>query len=171
MVIQGAKLGKLLGNELTINLPLHSIDKLKNFKLDDVVTVEIKRPKDKRTLQQNAYIWEIIGQIDAKVNGYMSDINSIYKNILQEAKIKCLYMQTTEKAKSILEQNFRVVEEVERRFTDKGESVLYRCYFGTSQFDKTEMSNFIETLINTAYEHGIDVYNYEDVLRGSNGRG
>ena len=73
MLIQGAKLGKLVGDQLTITIPLHTVEELKKFKPDDLVSIEIKRPKDKRSSQQNRYIWEIISQIDQKINGYDSD--------------------------------------------------------------------------------------------------
>lgn len=164
-MIQGAKLGKLVGNKLTIEVPLHMIDNLKKYKPDDIVSVEIKRPKDKRTIQQNRYIWEIIGQIDSAINGYDSDIMSVYLDVIQRAKIKVDYVQTIEPVKPSLERLYRFVEEVETRVTEKGESVVYRCYPGTSQFSKIDMANFIESLIKIAYDNGVDVHHYEDVLR------
>lgn len=166
MIVQGAKLGKLEGNQLTIEIPLHMIDKLNQFKPDDLVSVEIKNPKNKRTLQQNRYIWEIISQIDEKINGYCSDIMSVYIGIIKKAKIKVDYIQAIEQVKPSLESVYRFVEEVERRTSEKGESVVYRCYPGTSQFGKDDMSNFIESLIQTAYANGVDVHNYEGSLRG-----
>lgn len=166
MLIHGAKLGNLVGDLLTIEIPLHAVEGLKKFKPDDLVTIEIKRPKDKRTIQQNRYIWEIISQIDKKINGYASDEWSIYKSLVQEAKIKTLYFETVPEAKSALEATFRVVEEHEHRTSAKGvETVVFRCYFGTSHFTKEEMANFIEVLINRAYKEGIDVYQYEQILR------
>lgn len=166
MVIQGAKLHNLVGDRVTIQVPYHFIDELKNYSPDDLISVEIKRPRDKRTLKQNAYIWEIISQIDRRLNGFNSDEFSIYKQILKEAKIKSVYIQTVEEAKRDLEGLFRYVEEVERRSSEKGDSVLFRCYYGTSKFTKEEMARFIEALIDRAYQEGIDVYHYEEVLKG-----
>ena len=100
MLIQGAKLGKLVGDQLTITIPLHTVEELKKFKPDDLVSIEIKRPKDKRSSQQNRYIWEIISQIDQKINGYDSDEWTIYKQLLRQAKIKTLYFETTSEAKT-----------------------------------------------------------------------
>ena len=165
MLIQGAKIKDLKGSVVEIEIPLHKLDYIKKLKPNDLVSVEIKRPKDKRTLKQNAYIWEIIHQIDLKVNGFNSDEFSIYKQLVKEAKVKSVYIQTVEGAKKDLENLFRYVEEVERRTTDKGESILYRCYYGTSKFTKEEMARFIDVLIDRAYKEDIDVYNYEEVLR------
>ena len=168
MLIQGAKLGKLVGDQLTITIPLHTVEELKKFKPDDLVSIEIKRSKDKRSSQQNRYIWEIISQIDQKINGYDSDEWTIYKQLLRQAKIKTLYFETTPEAKTALQQTFRLVEEHERRTSAKGiETVVFRCYFGTSKFTKEEMSSFIEALITRAYQEDIDIYQYEQVLKGN----
>ena len=153
-MITDAVLGELNGQDLTIRFPENAIEKLQKFKPNDVCTVEIKRPKDKRSLEQNAYIWKIIDLIDKKVNGYCSDKMSIYCSIIKEAGIKTDYIQGLEEIKSRLEEIYRVVELVEYRATEKAATVLYRCYIGTSQFTKSEMSDFIEVLM------------YEDILRG-----
>lgn len=160
-------LGELSGTNLTMEFPAHSIEKLKKFKPGDLCTVEIKRPKDKRTLEQNRLIWLIIGLIDKRINGYFSDEMSIYCSLIRQAKIKTQYFETLEAAKGHLEEVYRVVEEIERRVSEKGiETVLYRCYIGTSKFTKEEMSDFIEVLINRAYQEGLDIHHYEETLRG-----
>lgn len=161
-MISYARLGELRGQELKVILPEHDIEKLKQFAPGEVVKLEIKRQKDKRTLKQNRYIWLIISMIDEKINGYCSDEMNIYCQIIEQAKIKTDYIQTLEAAKPRLEDVYRVVKEVEKR----GNSVLYRCYLGTSQFTKEEMTRFIEVLINRAYQEDIDVLQYESLLRG-----
>lgn len=161
-MISYARLGELRGNELKVILPEHDLEKLKQFAPGEVVKLEIKRQKDKRTLKQNRYIWLIISMIDEKINGYCSDEMNIYCQIIEQAKIKTDYIQTLEGAKKRLEDIYRVVKEVEKR----GNSVLYRCYLGTSQFTKEEMTRFIEVLINRAYQEDIDVLQYESLLRG-----
>lgn len=168
-MIHGAKLGNLIADQLTITIPLHAVEGLKRFKPDDLVSIEIKRPKDKRTAQQNSYIWEIIHQIDQKINGYATDEWGIYKQLLKEAKIKTLFLETVPDAKKELELAFRIVEEHEKRTSNKGvETILFRCYYGSSTFTKEEMGRFIEFLIHRAYQEGIDVYQYEQYLRGEN---
>ena len=161
-MISYARLGELRGQELKITLPEHDLEKLKQFAPGEVVKLEIKRQKDKRTLKQNRYIWLIISMMDEKINGYCSDEMNIYCQIIEQAKIKTDYIQTLEGAKKRLEDIYRVVKEIEKR----GNSVLYRCYLGTSQFTKEEMTRFIEVLINRAYQEDIDVLQYESLLRG-----
>lgn len=166
MLIHNAKLQDLIGNIITIEIPKNSVDEMEKFRPNEYVTIEIKKPKDKRTLKQNAFIWEIIHQIDRKVNGFKTDEFSIYKELIKESKIKCIFIQTVEEAKKELEATFRYVEEIEKRNSEKGQSVLYRCYYGTSKFTKQEMTDFIEALIDRAYKEGIDICNYLDVLKG-----
>lgn len=161
-MISYVRFGELRGNELKIILPGHDLEKMKQFAPGEVVKLEIKRQKDKRTLKQNRYIWLIISMIDEKINGCCSDEMNIYCQIIEQAKIKTDYIQTLEGAKKRLEDIYRVVKEIEKR----GNSVLYRCYLGTSQFTKEEMTRFIEVLINRAYQEDIDVLQYERLLRG-----
>ncbi|MDO5062003.1 MAG: hypothetical protein Q4D77_02410 [Peptostreptococcaceae bacterium] len=165
-MITDAVLGDLNGQDLTIRFPQDTIEKLNKFRPGDLCTVEIKRPKDKRSLEQNAYIWKIIDLIDKKINGYCSDKMSIYCALIKAAGIKVDYIQGLEQIRPRLEEVYRVVELVEYRATDKAATALYRCYIGTSQFTKSEMSDFIEVLISRAYEEGIDILMYEDILRG-----
>ncbi len=170
-MITHATLGALVGENLTIRLPKHDIEKLKNFKEGDLCRVEIKRPKDKRSLEQNRYIWEIISQIDKRVNGYISDIWNIYLQVIQEAGIQ-REIEYIEKSKiEELKKRYRVVSELQNAtvITSDGkrtEIIICACLKGTSQFTKAEMSDFIEVLITRAYAEGIDVLQYEEILRG-----
>lgn len=152
---------KISGQRVTLEIALHDIEKLVKFDETDFVRIEIKRQKDKRTLEQNKYIWRLISMIDEKINGFAGDEMEIYCQVIEEARIKTEYIQALEEAKKYLEETFRVVKELERR----GNSVLYRCYIGTSQFTKEEMSNFIDVLINRALREGLDVLEFEKRLK------
>lgn len=157
-------LKSVLNGIAMIEIPKHNLEELESYK-DELCTIEIKKIKDTRTLRQNRYIWVVIGLIDEKINGTESDEMSIYQQIVKQAKIKTEYMQTLEKAKPNLEKVFRAVEEIERRESNGTETVLYRCYYGTSTFTKKEMADFIEVLITTAYNYGLDINQYEEYLR------
>ena len=164
-----AKINYIVERNITITLSNNcDIKKIKtDIEKDKEYLIKIEDIKSKRTLQQNKYIWEIISQIDKKINGYMSDEMSIYISLIKQAKIKTVYIETVEEAKKELLKVFRYVEDIEDRVSSKGiKTVLYRCYYGTSKFDKKEMTDFIECLINYAYEVGIDIYGYEQMLRG-----
>ncbi|EJU22599.1 hypothetical protein HMPREF1143_1724 [Peptoanaerobacter stomatis] len=164
-----AKINDIVERNITITLSNNcDIKKIKtDIEKDKEYLIKIEDIKSKRTLQQNKYIWEIISQIDKKINGYMSDEMSIYISLIKQAKIKTVYIETVEEAKKELLKVFRYVEDVEDRVSSKGiKTVLYRCYYGTSKFDKKEMADFIECLINYSYEVGIDIYGYEQMLRG-----
>lgn len=150
----------------TLVMKLNHKIKKEELKLDVPYMIKLENEKEKRTLAQNRYIWEIISQIDKKINGYASDEMSIYKQIIQQAKIKSEYIIALPDIKKRLEKVFRFVEEIEDRLSEKGVAmVVFRCYYGTSKFDKKEMKDFIEALIDRAYEEGIDVCGYESMLR------
>ena len=154
----------VLSDVVIIEIPKHDLEEVSAMQ-GELLSVELRKQKDTRTLRQNRYIWLVIGLIDEKINGTVSDEMAIYQQVVRQAKIKTEYIQTLEKAKPNLEKVFRAVEEIERRESNGTETVLYRCYYGTSTFTKKEMADFIEVLITTAYNYGLDVKQYEDYLR------
>lgn len=169
---------KLLGNfvrrvvneqgEMEVTFSLHDYHfKQQALELEKKpYNLDIKEIKGKRTLQQNAYIWALIHEIDRAINGHRSDEMSIYCNLIEMSNIRVIPLETIEAAKPELEKSFRVVREVERRKSIKGtDTVVYKCYFGTSVFDKEEMSRFIDNLLDHATEEGIDIAYYDRVLR------
>ncbi len=166
-----ATLGMLEGENLTLRLPKHELEKLKGFKSGDLCMVEIKRQKDKRSIEQNALAWKIISQIDQKINGYLSDPWEIYLQIVQSAGIKREYEYIESHKIDELKRKYRVVQEIEKAIvlTEDGEAteiIICACMKGSSTFTKREMSSFIEALISRAYDEGIDIHHYEDALKG-----
>lgn len=170
-----ARLGELNGEFLTIQLPRHDIEKLKGFHPGDICSVEIKRPKDKRSIEQNKMIWDIIGQIDKKVNGYLSDTWGIYIQIIRSAGIKREYEYVevgNDKKLQELKEKYRDVQPLNKAYIMQDDNIevveviIYSCLDGSSKFTKAEMHDFIEAVIDRAYQEGIDVLMYEDILRG-----
>ncbi len=138
------------------------LDELK----DEELSVEIKKYRSNRSLRQNALLWKLIHEIDRVENGRNSEEGemSIYCNLIKMAKVKTVFLETVEEAKSMLEDTFRVVKERERRESKKGTTtVLYECYIGTSKFDTKEMTDFIEITLDYASKIGVNLIGYEEL--------
>ncbi|QIK70865.1 hypothetical protein G7062_11410 [Erysipelothrix sp. HDW6C] len=139
---------------------LNKIDK------ERLLDISINDKKSQRTLEQNRMIWALIHEIDKHENG-STDKGSemeLYKNLIKNARIQIDYLQGLEQTKESLSKVYRVVEIIERRTTDKADTVVFGCYRGTSQFDKEEMSIFIEVVLSYAEQIGLGTTYYVDEL-------
>lgn len=168
---------KIFGRDLTVTVhnydtisisfkcDTNAMDNLLRLEREDYV-VEISKPKNKRTLNQNAMLWELIGQIDMKENGSRADDESIYKVILKMAGQGIEYLQGLPEAKTTLEKFYRIVDVVDERTNEKGTlTCVYRCFKGISQMSTIEMSSVIDNALIYAKNVGISTDYYEEHLR------
>ena len=61
---------------------------------------------------------------------------------------------------------YRVVEIVEKRLNDNDvETCVFACYIGSSNFDKKQLSDFVETILHYAGRIGLEITYYSNGLR------
>lgn len=135
----------LLGNKSEI------IKQFLDLKIDEkeYLKVEIKKVKDKKTLQQNKYMWELISQIAQKQN---QDEMEVYCQALQESNAKYTWLEGLPEIKEKLLQVYRAVQitRYEERFGKQ--FAIFKCYEGTSKYDKKEMMDLLEIIVGWAEE-------------------
>lgn len=119
------------------------------FEDNDFLKAEITRIKDKKTLQQNRYMWELISQIAQKQN---QDEMEVYCQALQEANAKYTWLEGLPEIKEKLLQVYRAVQitRYEERFGKQ--FAIFKCYEGTSKYDKKEMMDLLEIIVGWAEE-------------------
>jgi hypothetical protein len=119
------------------------------FEDNDFLKAEITRIKDKKTLQQNRYMWELIHQIAQKQN---QDEMEVYCQALQEANAKYTWLEGLPEIKEKLLQVYRAVQitRYEERFGKQ--FAIFKCYEGTSKYDKKEMMDLLEIIVGWAEE-------------------
>lgn len=132
------------------------------FELDDgeyMVTIEPK--KKKRSLDQNAYFWKLLGEISKKENGDLRDVETIYTNLLEMAGSKYTSMIIKHEALDDLRKQIRHVKVIKQQTV---KNVLYDtiyAFYGSSAFNTSEMSQLIDVALRYAEEVGVeDVENY-----------
>ena len=120
-----------------------------NFEDNDFLKAEITRIKDKKTLQQNRYMWSLIDQIAQKQN---QDEMEVYCQALQEANAKYTWLEGLPEIKEKLLQVYRAVQitRYEERFGKQ--FAIFKCYEGTSKYDKKEMMELLEIIVGWAEE-------------------
>lgn len=122
------------------------------------VVVEVKKYKDKRSLDANAYFWQLCDKI-SRVLG--SDKDTVYLMMLKDAgvftdvKIKYDAVEQLKMVYRLCEIRETYTEET--GFYEEYETwCIVRCYYGSHLYDTVEMSHLINHTVNQAQELGID---------------
>lgn len=138
---------------------------IKALDKNELYSIKISKAKDRRTEQQNKYMWALIGEIDKARNGDRSnDDYEIYIEALIRAGAKFTHLLVEPQAESMLRENFRAIQLVrvihvkDKIFND------YKCFYGSSTMDKKEMHDLIETILDMASECGLNIVYWKDVL-------
>ena len=128
--------------------------------------IDIEKPKRDRTLNQNALLWSLIGEISKNENGSFSDVDRIYSQILEMAAVKCFFVSVSEDNLDELKKAFRLVLVKERIQKDLSlpATLIVQCFSGTSQLSTDEMGKVIEMALSYAEQRNIDVDLWRDKL-------
>lgn len=155
--------------ELTLTIPKQYHTQIGKLDTERIYEIDIKERSNQRTLAQNNLIWALMNEIDKKENGLASEsgVNDIYINLIKIARIEVEYWQGLEDMKKALEGGrYRVVDIVEKRQSGNDvETCIFACYLGSSSFDKKQLSDFVETILNYAGSIGLEITYYNDRLR------
>lgn len=82
---------------IELEIPTYQTRELNTLEDKDLV-IDLKSKKEAKTDSQRRYAWVIINEIDKKLNGYVSDLNGTYENLLQQANIAPVFLETIEQA-------------------------------------------------------------------------
>jgi len=119
----------------------------------------IKPYKKDRTLDQNAYLWAILGEIQKETGTNKWDL---YIGLLEANEILVNWLETIPEAEETLKRIYRIVELKENRINSKGiRTCLFKCYVGSSTFNTNEMKILIDEAISLAESLGISVETLE----------
>ena len=133
----------------------NALEALEKVKEGDYI-ISITKPTNKRSLQQNRYLWELIGHICTEENGSRADDVEIYCQLVEQAGVKCEYLLALPQAEERLRRVFRVVKIVDDREYNGQMMYVFKCFYGSSKMDTKEMSMLIDKTIERAEADGID---------------
>lgn len=162
-----SRMGKNENFETEITLTIRDNYKylLQDLDKDELYSIVITKAKDKRTEQQNKYMWALIGEIDKARNGDRSnDDYEIYLEALVRAGAKYTHLLVEPSSESMLRESFRAIKLI--RVIKVGDKKFYdfKCFYGSSKMDTKEMHDLIETILDMASECGLDIVYWKDVL-------
>ena len=96
MIVLSGKFDRVLtdGNKsiVSFSVPTYQSNYLKEL-TDELYTIEIKKPKSRKTLAQNNYAWQLMTEIARELAIYPSP-DDVYKQVVQMAKIKTVFLES-----------------------------------------------------------------------------
>lgn len=132
-------------------------DSLKNDDCD----IEISKHHDKRTNEANAYMWELCTKIADKLtdDGKLTTKEDIYRETVRNAgvfKDIPMLVQGADTLRAAWERHGTgwVTEQVD--YLKGADGYMVRCYYGTSVYNRKQMSCVIDNLVQDCDALGID---------------
>lgn len=146
-------------NQLNLLLSINeknAISEIEKLRDDEKLSIKIVKYRKKRSLDANAYLWVICTKL-AEVHKTSKD--EIYEEMLQKYGVLYQdedgnYIVVTLKADidtSKLEGHWKYY-----RSSEDGKFKSYLMIKGTSLYDSSEMSHFIDMVVQEAKEEGIE---------------
>lgn len=140
---------------LTIEFECDVREVFERFSGQDV-EVDIEKWSEKRSNNANRYMWTLLGKLAAVLE---TSKDELYRLYIQRMGIFKDYHLTEDEAKS-----FKVAwsmigtgwltEQVD--FTQDGERLVIRAYYGSSRYNTKQMSRLINEVVKDCKENGIE---------------
>lgn len=120
---------------------------------DKIYQIEIKERKSKRSLEQNRLLWAMLHELEKVSN---EDMMLWYIHALTECGAKFDYVLGTDEIKDNLIGAFRAVRLVGKRMVGDKELNMYKCFYGSSKMNVSEMNKLIDIVLRYCAEYDID---------------
>lgn len=125
-------------------------------------TLTVEKRKKKRSLNANAYLWEMCNQlaIELSKEGEIYTKEDIYRKAIKESGIYKDFPNLSPKDADTLRHAWEmlgvgwITEQVD--YMPDGENVIIRCYYGSSQYNTKQMSRIINHIVEDCNAVGIE---------------
>lgn len=140
-----------------------TITKLKN---EDKLNIDLKKYREKRSLDANGYCWVLCEKIAQEISkdGTITSKEDVYKDAVRNfGTFKPIIIEETafEQFKNIWEKQglgYQIQETA-----NKNKCVRVNCYYGSSSYNKKEMSRLIDSLVQEAQQLNIETKSPEEI--------
>lgn len=136
---------------------------------DADVSIEIKKYRKHRSLDANAYCWVLCDKIADKLcdDGEITTKEDVYRESIREIGVYKDFPNMAPDDAKTLRHAWQmlgtgwVTEQVD--YSQDGECVTVRCYYGSSQYNTKQMSRLIDNLVQDCRELGIETDTPEQI--------
>jgi hypothetical protein len=120
--------------------------------------VEITIQRKRRSLNANAYLWQLLGQMAAVLR---TDKDEVYLTMLERYGVYthiCVKPAAVEKVK----KEWRTVRELGEVTINGQKAIQLQCYFGSHSYNSKEFSVLLNGVLDEAKELGIETLSKAD---------
>ncbi len=121
-----------------------------NLEPGERYVLKISKPKDRRSIEQNALMWGIIRNLSKKTGNSVLDI---YISGLIHANVQSVILFGIPEIQSALEKGFRAVKVIDSQEVDGKTILTYECYGGSSKFNTAEMKELTDYFMQLEDEY------------------
>lgn len=139
-------------------------DEFNNLQEQELIDVELKKHSERRSLNANSYCWVLIGNIAEVVRSTKEEIyreyirnKGIYQVITMNSKAVPTFIKVWE------ERGLGWVCETSETNIQGLTDVV--AYYGTSSYNKKQMANFIDYIVEEAKDLGIQTATPDEIAR------
>lgn len=168
-------IGRMLRGGFTITLESWQMDIEEALELSklDSLDVEIKKHREKRSRDANAYYWKLASQVAEVLHVSKPYIHNYLLRKYGKLKIiggKCAYVDIpdTDEAQREVDEDRKIHLVPTSQVREGKDGIMYRTYMmlkGSSEYDTKEMSDLIDGLVSECREMGIETIPPEELER------
>jgi len=126
---------------------------LEELEPDVDYTVEIKKVKSKRSLNQNALLWKLLHELEKATR---EEAMSWYIKALIDTGAKVDYVWSCAEAEETMQKSFRAVQRAKFEKMKNRDGWWYRVIVGSSKFNIEEMNQLLDTVLRYCTELNIE---------------
>lgn len=152
--------------KISLVLDTKEIDVIEQLKNENKLNIELKKWRQKRSLDANAYCWVLCDRIAKELSkdGTIVTKEQVYQDaILQIGTFQPMIweLKNYEKCKEIWQKQGLgfLIQEVSR----KDKCIKVHCYYGSSTYNTKEMSLLIELIVELAKNLNIETKPQEEI--------
>lgn len=130
---------------------------------DEPLDVEIKKHRERRSLDANAYMWALVGRIAEAMKPPLPK-DEVYREMLRRYGQSGM-VSIADRYVEAFRREYRYCDEVGKTELNGKPFTHFRFYVGSSEYDSREMSLLIDGVVSEARELGIDTDTPETIAR------
>lgn len=163
------KTAVVIGNTITLECSPTDCDKARTV-IDEgkPLAAVIGTATQKRSLSANAYAWTLINQLSSKINRPVLDIyRDLIRDIGGSSAIVTLRADAAKAFKNGWESKGEgwQVHKLDEMTTPQGVFYNLQCWYGSSQFDPSQMHRLIELIVQECQQQDIPTMTPEEIAK------
>lgn len=158
--------GEIKLDDISLVIPIRQPWRLQGFKPNGSVEVILQEKKEKRSLNANAYAWQLIGQI---ADALKLSNQEVYELMIQRYSKAYTFVvlppSAVEQAKATFKESHLYAQEIGTCTVNGKEGMQLQLFYGSSTFDTKQMSRLIDGIVSEAKGLDIETATPDEIAR------